>query len=249
MKFMLFYLGLISFTVAIGAQTELEINYPSLTPDELNQRLNSTIHATRGPALRTQMFANALATNRLDLIRVCFVNQYTCLQTVKAVADMPDSELRQRATITILRTPNGMFWPPENPGIDMHGIEPRLLIEPFISVLPQLLPKVELTENWFKYQIGRTKLADDMEAVLNARGSKSGESARLNEPEPLHITGSVSPDPKNSATAVSDPPPVPAVVSTTIAPAEQNKGVPTFVLVIAGTLGAIILVWLLKLKR
>jgi hypothetical protein len=208
MKFITLYLALLFLTRGVCAQTDQPNDYLDVTPAELNKRLNHTIHTPHGPIIRMQIFASAIATNRLDLIKVCFLNQYTCGETVKAVAEMPDGDLRQRATIAMLRTPNRMFWPAEQQGMDMHGIPPRLLVEPFISVIPQLLPNVKMNENWLKYQIVRTKLADDMEAVLNSRSAPAQpqqEAQIQKQPAPEGLRTSGASGTSETSPAVRDP--------------------------------------------
>ena len=168
---------------------------------------------------------------------------------MKAVAEMPDGDLRQRATIAMLRTPNGMFWPAEQQGMDMHGIPPRLLVEPFISVIPQLLPNVKLNENWLKYRIGREKLADDMEAVLNSRNSRSVEEAKSSEPKNSQIAGNVSTAPPSITDVDLKPVSAPNAATTSAANAERHNGVPIFAWVVAGALGIALLLWFIKMKR
>ncbi len=153
------------------AQADTPYSMASIKPDDLNRRLDNTIREPRGPVVRSRMLLEVVASKRIDLIQVCFANLRTCSEMEQLIVEMPDGELKQRATIVMLRTANNLLWPPENP-LTNNGTQIEVMREPFISVIPQLLPHVKLNENWLKYQIGRTRLADDMEAILDARGRK-----------------------------------------------------------------------------
>lgn len=159
-------------TSVVMAQGSASYGVASMSPDELNRRLENTIKEAFGPQVMSQILKEALSSKRIDLIQVCFANLRTTQETVQAIVEMPDGELKQRATIMMLRTPNNFVWPPDTPPLNTDIIRPPVMSEPFISVIPQLLPQINLNENWLKYSVGRTKLADDMEAALNARGAK-----------------------------------------------------------------------------
>jgi len=166
------YGALIVFTSATS-QLQAVFNIGEISPTELDQRLKESVRGGNGPAMRAEMISAAIKAKRLDLLQVCIDNPFTVQETLKAAIDINDKELQQRVIIMGLRCDSTIIWPDDNPATISNGIRPEVMVEPFISVIPQLLPHLELNERWLKYRNSREKLAKDMETVLDTRGSKS----------------------------------------------------------------------------
>lgn len=251
--------------MAVAAVGQVVNQYDVLqaSPEDINLRLTKSVEGPDGPLARKLIFDEVLASRRLELIKVCFANAHTVYDTVQAIADMPDGEFKQRATIMLLRTPSALFWPSENHLEFSSIVRPSVMREPFISVIPQLLPHVELSENWLKYQIGRAKLADDMEAALNAKGAKM--PARGKSVDAVSSAGSAlaaqnSPSLREASTRLNPPAttvqvPTPAYESRGASPSgaaitpEVERQPRQYLWITGGVLALLVLAWQAMKKR
>lgn len=243
MKLLMLCANLTLFTCLAAAQSNVSHHIAGMSPEEVNQRIDNTIREPFGPVVRSQILEESLKSGRIDLIQVCFANLRTSSETEQAILEMPDGELKQRATIMMLRTPNHLQWPPDVPPLNSDIRRPPLMREPFVSIISKLLPHVELNENWLKYQAGRARLANDMEAVLNAKGA---ESASKQDQAPQTLV----PQAQLQSTPSQTPTTIPVQKSSFTAVARGDDGFGGYVIWLVGGAAAFIaLAWVAWKKR
>jgi len=171
---------------------------------EFTQALRDTLGGAKGRALLQQ----AIEAKRMDLIQTCFQEPHIVSYTQQAVGALPDDEFRQRVTIMMLRTPNPYFWHHEETDKTVSGWtgvgERNEQVEPFASI-PKLLPEIKDLAALLKTQTARLKLADEMEAVINARKANLPSAAQGTLPESAKSSSTSTRPLQPSANRVSTP--------------------------------------------
>lgn len=241
-----FRFGFVYLIIFALAHADNEIDFASVSSAKLSELLDATLRVDHGPEIRRQIVSNALLTKRLDLIEVCFSNPMTLQDTFDAIVKMPNDDLRQRATIMMLRTPSNL-WPSERASFT-NGIEHKVMIEPFVSVIPKLLPNVQLNENWLKYQVGRTRLADDMEAALKAKSVPSKTTKVDLEPTVETEASPTAADPPPLTAKTPERPDAAAKNPWVVIPLKTSASTP-WNIIAASIAAAFALLWLFLKQR
>lgn len=244
-------LSLLLFSLALPVQAAPFPPVADMTPDMMNQAINANVLVPGGPAFRSKLIADAIALQRMDLIKTCFINPHTEGDTYRAITALPDNELRQKAAIMMMHVPTASIWPKE--AIQLFGVPATGMYEPFISTVPSLLPGEVLTKEMVATQAARNQLADRLLAALKAKGATVTETEKtlLTTPPNASSAPSVTP-----SVAPLVQPTKPAVASTPVLAtspvAKENGATPIFtwavaLALIAAALG--LLWWLLKRRK
>ena len=179
-------LCLLLFTSLALSQTVLPPSVADMTSELMNKAVNENALRPNGAVTLNKLIADAIALNRIDLIKACFTNPYTEGDTYRAIAALPNNELRQKAAIMMFRVSTASAWP--NAKLFLNASSPQAtgMYEPFISTVSSLLPGEALTEEMVATQAARHRLADRLLAALMAKGATLTESekALLSAPSP-----------------------------------------------------------------
>lgn len=165
-------------TLIMPCQSDETIRVADMTPESMRKSIDSNALMPGGPVTLRQLIADAINLERMDLIYACFINAYTAGDTYRAIAALPDNELRQKAAIMIMRIPTASAWPPEGPLMLSSSLQATGIYEPFISTVATLLPGETLTKEMVVTQVARDRLADRLLAALVARGVVFSETEK-----------------------------------------------------------------------
>ncbi len=189
----------------------------------------------------TKMASDALASRRLELINLCFNNQYTRLHLYEALRHTTDAQLQSQVALLMLRS-GSAFWPPDD---YETGFQPkRPLDEPLKGIILAHLPKEALGDSAVATRASRLALADRLAPALGAVADDVtktlNDSASSVEKPPLtnFVPSVLPPAPKKAPE--TKPAPAPREKPTSSTPWEI-----IVVLIVAAT-G---LLWLLIKKR
>jgi hypothetical protein len=188
--------SMLLFTSAALSQTASPSSVANMTPELMNKTINENALIPGGPVTLRKLVADAIALNRIDLIKTCFINPYTVGDALSAVAALPNNEVKQKAVIMMMRTPSTTCWPSEKLIMNMSGVSATGVIEPIISTIPSLLPGEVLTKEMVATQVARHKLADRLLAALMAQGATFTESEKAllsAPPSTTALNGKASP--------------------------------------------------------
>lgn len=252
MKQLFFFLA--SATLALSQSASLP-PVTSMTPESLDRIINETVMKNGGPDLRRKLLADALTFKRIDLIKVFFVSPYTEGDTYRAIAALPDNEMRQKTAVMMLRIPTATCWPNEELFRNMSGVRATGMHEPFISTVSSLLPGEVLTKEMVATKAARQQLADRLLAALIAQGTViSVEEKAILEapPEAASKPAAVEvpfPTGQPAAAQVSSPAAPLATPSPEIAPSPKAATLPRHWLWLTGGILAVIFLGWQALKK
>ena len=189
----------------------------SMTPESMNLAINTNALRPGGPVTLRKLIADAIALKRIDLIKTCFINRDTEGDTYRAIAALPDNEMRQKTAIMMLRVPTATCWPNKRLSMNMSGVEATGMHEPFISTVSNLLPGETLKKEMVATLAARQQLADRLLAALMAQGAAITENEKAILAAPLTPTALNDKAPPSQTTL-----PVPAQVP----PVDSAKSLP-----------------------
>ena len=163
-------LALQAFATALFAQNVYPDSIVELTPQKLSDLLKGKPQVVDGPLRRRNLMTQAGKAARLDLMQVFFADPNNAIELANVVRDLPQGDIRYRATIMMLRTEQQVFWPNEGQFMTLTGGMAVVGAfnhekEPFTSI-PKLLPEVKNLKARLSTSVERRKLADEMEAAL-----------------------------------------------------------------------------------
>ncbi len=181
----------------------------------------------------------AVSSQRHDLVKTCFENQYSWRSTQAAIAALPESSQREALTILMLKS-TSHFWPAEELLDGSFPILKPLMDEPFASLIRRLLPGHPLDDDAISTHQKRLKLGADLEMALGQGGSAPA-------------TGETSTQAIQSST-----PPLPAIQSETpkkspetksTTPSEDPTSSTPWSIIVVLIVAAIGLLWLVLKRR
>lgn len=178
--------------------------------------------------------AAALSSKRMDLITLCFSNQYFCGELYNEIKKMPESAvLREQVLIMMLKT-RSPFWPSDNYALSS---EPRVIEgdwgAPFLSLARKYLPGISISsDDLLAGTVARARLADQIE-----RAAKS--SFEKNAPPPSAETSSLEDQSATHSKAFLN------VMASQQGETQQRY----FLWFSGGALAAIVMAWVILKKR
>jgi hypothetical protein len=142
-------------------------------PSELHQEITDQDGIVHGGEFKALLRQAAIESKRLDLIATCFAHSGTKSWTLKDINAMPASDFKTKAVIAMIRAPS-KFWPRDGEEATVFGrsmLDPNfVLVEPFSTVVKELLPGKKFTVDTVRYQGRRNKLANELLAAYQKKG-------------------------------------------------------------------------------
>ena len=135
------------------------------------------LNSEEGYTLRREYARRALQSGRMDLIALCFGNQYTAGEIRKGAAAMPDTVYRDRLVVLMLR---GNMWPDERYAWYWSKSSTGLTREPFIAVLRKYFPTMATSENLLDSRVKRLSIANDLEKAINRAATSEHRESNPN---------------------------------------------------------------------
>lgn len=166
MRFSIIIALFVSMWVSGFSQEVPPISFDTIKLEDA-QRIINSIHGQKG---LIDFAAAAVRTRRLDLIELCFRNQYTAGWVRNEIANLPDSAFKDEMTLMMLKT-DSPLWPPEwlYPGLRSPN---RVILEPFASVAARHLPNISFDGSLLINRGARLQLAEEIEtAIAKEKGS------------------------------------------------------------------------------
>ena len=136
------------------------------------------IKKAESPAAWREYTSSALASRRLDLIKVCFEQpgtRYELRDEAGKISDQ-DQAFKDRIVLMMLRS-ESTYWPYEGMRAMMNPAMRHLMVEPFVTTIKTHLPKLPLTEELLSTRAARLTLAAQLEETMNER-TFAGEIGR-----------------------------------------------------------------------
>ena len=99
-----------------------------------------------------------LQSNRVDLVQLCFSDQGTAANILRAMRRMPDSPFRRKLILLLLRTPE-KAWPDKG-GIMITDMERDGAVRDVTEFVGEYLPNIKLTYDDIDSPEKRFRLAD-----------------------------------------------------------------------------------------
>ncbi len=165
-------------STALSQTTVQPLVVADMTPELMDNAINTHVMVSGGPAMRRKLIADAILLKRIDLIQTCFVNGHTVGDVLNAIAELPNNVVKQKSVIMMLRTPSTTCWPKEGPLGFFSGVPATGMIEPMISTIPSLLPGETLKKDMVATQAARQQLADRLLSALMAKGIVVNENEK-----------------------------------------------------------------------
>lgn len=144
--------------------------FSSMTPEMMEKAINAKAMEPGGAERGRTLVQQAISKGRLDLVKVCFLNGYVQEDVRRAVAASPNTSLRHKAAIMMLRIDSTLCWPRDDPYVAFSGAPITGMVEPFVSTVATLLPGETLTKERVATKAARNQLADRLLAALIAQG-------------------------------------------------------------------------------
>jgi len=133
------------------------------------------LNNSEGSQIHFDMVSAALSSRRMDLIQMCFENQYTQVILSNAVAELQDNDFQDRIVLMMLKSESA-FWPDDNPfsgrSISSSNFFGKIFVATIKRNLPDLVPNEDLIES----SAARLKLAGDLAKSLDKNGKERGSS-------------------------------------------------------------------------
>ena len=170
---------LLAFSLGeLTAQQHDEISDLSKLPvDQAEHLINEAV----GSQAYFDMVSAALSSRRMDLIELCFNNQFTRFILPTAVTKLQDEDFRDKIVLLMLKS-NSEYWPNDNP-LSASSFSPsNPLDEPVITTLRRILPNLALRGELVETHAARLALAEKLERAITNEGS--GENPPPSEPPP-----------------------------------------------------------------
>ena len=210
------------------------------------EKAESMINSAEGQQPLDDFAATALQSRRIDLITLCFENQYTMLKIFERIKELPDSSYKDRLVLMMIGS-NSPFWPSNKPWI-LSQVPGQVMEEPFISVIKKYLPALPIEESLIDSHAARQKLAVELkDAIAKAGGRGRIEENKAPSPElpanttPVEHAMKVSGTPNSSAApSTRQLPQSPSVFS------ERRAPVLLWVAGIAALAAGVLIVWKLR---
>jgi hypothetical protein len=200
------------------------------------------INSAEGHQTHLDCVASAFKARRLELIKLCFENQYTRLDAVRSAAVVDDASFRDEVVLMMLRSPSA-YWPSDNPLTSSSRPLGGLLTEPFITTIKTRLPGIQMNDDVLATSASRSQLATKLAATIES-------------PSPSPNNSSLAPD--KQATASPNPLPLvqqpaskrAAEVKPTVAtPSEEPTSSMPWSIIVVLIVAAIGLLWLVLKNR
>lgn len=150
----------------------------TITPSQLHEEITRQNQVVNGAELRGRLREAAIASQRFDLIATCFTHPGTKSRTLRDIKKLPDNDFKTKAVIAMIRAPSP-FWPRDCEEANVWGrsmLDPKyVLVEPFTSIMRELLPGKSFTVDTVRYQGRRNRLANELVEAFQKRGGQISE--------------------------------------------------------------------------
>lgn len=139
------------------------------------------INHSKGEKPKVDFAELALRSHRLDLVALCFRNQYTRAYIYDGIKSLVDDSFRDQIVLLVLKDDAG-FWPSEHP-FSLNRIPVTdATLKPIESVISKYLPNVPIDAKLITTYAARTKLATDIEeAIVHLPRLEVGASKSLSQ--------------------------------------------------------------------
>lgn len=145
-------------------QQPAAIDLASLSVNDAEYLANHTADGQ----IHLNLVAAAISSRRMDLIKLCFENQYTRAWLLEPVIQIKDEKFQDEIVLMMLKS-KSPFWPNDNPFVAGGIYSGSSLREPFTSTIRRNLPDLVLSNDLISTYENRLKLAGDVTAVIEKR--------------------------------------------------------------------------------
>ncbi len=154
----------------VAQQKTIAIDLASLSVHEAEELINHT----EGGKIKSDMVSAALSSRRMDLIKLCFENNYTRGRLFTSVIKFEDENLRDESfrdeIVLMMLKSKSPFWPHDDPFASSNVLTPgSFLGEPFIATIKRNLPDLPLSYDLISTRADRLKLAGELAAAIEKR--------------------------------------------------------------------------------
>jgi hypothetical protein len=151
----------------VAQQITTASDLASLSVHEAEELINHTADVQ----IHWDIVSAALSSRRIDLIKLCFENNYTRVRLFTSVTkfvdeNLQDESFRDEIVLMMLKS-KSPFWPHDDPFTSSNVLTPGSgLVEPFIATIKRNFPDLPLSYDLISTRAARLKLAGELAAVI-----------------------------------------------------------------------------------